>query len=108
MNLKSFSSVGHGVSVIPRGGPSPLPHSMPRNLFERAAKCDTLIAAQTMIANALGITDYRLANANLCWADRWRKLPADGRLREMASWMVAECYELMDLVEIERISTLGD
>lgn len=105
--LASFTATGHGVSVA-EFDPARKPSSMPRNVFEEAARNDDLQTATALIAEKLGLTSTQVCDANLSEAARWHRLPIDARLREIAGWMVAECYELMDLVEIKPVSTIGD
>lgn len=107
MKTKSYTATGYGVSIRPLGSPD-LPPRPPRNFIETAAREDDITDAISTIAAALIITDFRIARANLSEAARWRRLPVPARLAEIAGWLTAECFDLMDLVESPHVDTLGD
>lgn len=107
IRTRSFTVTGRGVGIYEIDATYSPPKTA-RNVLEAAARCDDLADAIMYVGNSLGMDDFRLAFQNLSEAARWRRLPIDARLREIAGWLTAECYELMDFVESPRVDTLGD
>ena len=99
--------VPQGVSVR-KSIHDPVP-PRPRSLLERAADMPDLAQARGLVCNALGLDPAsKLAALNLSAASRWARVDRPTRLMELASWLYAECYEAMDLVECDPIDTRGD
>lgn len=69
------------------------------NLLRKAAENPDVDVAAKLVRDALGITDSETAARLLPTAYRWRAFSVEGRLSELASWLHAECFEQMDLVE---------
>lgn len=107
MQIRSFSVTGRGVHVHSAHS-DVQPSTTPRNVLEQAAMCDDVADACGLIAVTLKIHSNALALANLSENRRWARLTIDARLKEIAGWLTAECFELMDLIESERIDTRGD
>lgn len=81
----------------------------PRNLIERAASCPCRADAIRMLAEPFGIAaPYRLADAVLSEPWRWSRIDPSSRLMELGEWLKAECFELLDLVNVGPINTKGD
>ena len=111
MPISTVHASGRGVTVRPfmqEVDPNTLP---PRNLLEQAARCDDLNIAMRLVSDVLELETLRLAQTNLSEENRWRRLPKYARLQEIAGWLVAECYEVMDLIDnrgnspMERVGT---
>jgi hypothetical protein len=117
---RAFTATGQGVTVhkstgrlfVATGEDEIVPlvrRTAPvRNIIEAAARCDDLFLAMRTISDALELERLRLAEANLSNAARWRRLPHSARLKEIAGWLTAECFELMDLIEVDHVNTIGD
>ena len=95
-----YSASGLAVRVYDSIHSVPPIKGAPRNILEEAARTDDLSVAMRIVSDALELETLRLAEANLSEERRWRRLPVDARLKEIAGWMVAECHEVMDLVDI--------
>lgn len=97
-----------GVTVRKLGEPKPL-RTKPRNLLEAAALADDLVVARAYIAGPLSLEHRsQMAIENLSETARWARLSPSSRLMEIANWLKAECFECMDLVSVDPISTIGD
>lgn len=92
------AGIPDGVTVRKAGEDKPA-RSGPRNLLERAAQLDSVDQAALLIQTALGITTGDLAGLHLDEPRRWRRIDPATRLRQLAAWLRAECFECMDLVE---------
>ena len=101
-------SIPKGVTVRQIGDPLP-PGLRPRNRLEAAAMLDDVAEAKAMLCGALALDpESGLARINISEAYRWKRFDPSSRLREIANWLKAECYECMDLVQVDPISTKGD
>lgn len=102
-------TIPKGVTVRKPGDPEFDSIKRPRNALERAAMCDDLTTVKVIFSELLGISpDSKLAAIYLSEPDRWKRSPPWARLEEIAKWLKAECFELMDLVESYPIDTKGD
>lgn len=84
-------------------------HDKPRNVLDEAAQCPSRALAVSAICTLLKINEHsHLIDLHLSDDQRWRKIPREARLKELAEWLYAECFELMDFVLVPGISTIGD
>jgi len=87
--------------------PKPVHHS--DNVLWRAANAPQRALAEAIIIDALKLGANRaLIRHTLSDQARWAKLDTSNRLMEIGNWIRGECYELMDLVTYQDVSTLGD
>ena len=97
----------HGITIN-KAGEERAPIVRPRNLLELAAMSDNRDMAISALMSAFGITSTHIAEAMLCDRERWKRIGAGGRLLEIADWLRAECFELLDFGEALPVSTRGD
>lgn len=93
------SSIPYGVTIRKAYDEKPA-RSGPRNLLERAAQLDSVDQAAKLLQDALGITTGDLAGLHLDEQRRWGRIDPATRLSQLATWLRAECFECMDLIEI--------
>lgn len=66
-------------------------------------------AARRLIEAALGLDPNTVrSEENLSKPSDWVRISPPSRLMEIAEWIKAECFEVMDLAEAPAISTIGD
>ena len=106
-----MSRIPKGVTVR-KPGERRSPRALRKNslLWRMANQPRVEVVVETMCAT-LGIpTDSPLINVHLDAGEPrlWRARPAWKRLENLADWLRGECFELMDLVDVGPVSTLGD
>jgi hypothetical protein len=87
----------------------PRPVHNPGNILWAAANAANRADAERIIIDALRLGENRsIIQHTLSEQGRWKRLDTSSRLMELGDWIKGECYELMDLITYQEVSTLGD
>lgn len=105
--MKNRIPLPKGVTVRKLGTAQAAAADRSHNLLWRMAREPDVFAAIEMIGISRNSTLARLY-LDTDMPHWWRRAAPSNRLQKMAAWLNAECYELMDLVEIPDVSTIGD
>jgi hypothetical protein len=66
------------------------------NMLQRAARCADRDFAAALLVTVLHIKGEAVALATLPERAKWRAMPIAARMRELAGWLTAECFECIE------------